>query len=186
MSKDSGIIQTFTGVLVRPFELRLEDVRMDDIIHALSNLCRFNGHTRGFYSVAQHSVLALELARNLFPGVTLVHEWALMHDAAEAYIGDVPRPIKGLIPGLAEIERHILEVVGEALGLGVYPQLEIDHIDEVMLATERRDLLAPAEWPNPPRASAAWSFGRIDCWAPLKAEREMKRAWRSLPFWLNK
>ncbi len=71
---------------------------IDEIAHALANLCRFTGHTRSFYSVAQHSVLVCDLAP---PEHRLE---ALLHDAHEAYVGDVNSPLKSLLPMYREVE----------------------------------------------------------------------------------
>lgn len=97
------MIQTYTGKLVDPFALRVSDVCIEDVAHALSNICRFNGHCRFHYSVAQHCVYAVRQARyeTVDPHALL---WVLLHDAAEAYMGDVPRPIKRTWPGYAEAE----------------------------------------------------------------------------------
>ena len=92
-------IQTFSGKMFFPLAPRAQDIDIEDIAHALSNLCRFGGHTKAFYSVAQHSCLiadalsvkylnAPEAERRAILG------WALLHDAAEAYLVDIPRPIK--------------------------------------------------------------------------------------------
>lgn len=81
-------IMTHTGKKFRPFSPRIEDIDIEDIAHALSNLCRFNGHTSKFYSVAEHSILVSELC----PDELKLK--GLLHDAAEAYLGDVPSPLK--------------------------------------------------------------------------------------------
>lgn len=81
-------IQTYTGRMVDPFNLAPDDICLEDIAHALSNLCRFGGHTSGFYSVAQHSVYASRLSPPPF------RAWALLHDASEAYLHDISTPIK--------------------------------------------------------------------------------------------
>lgn len=90
----SNRLHTFTGTGFDPLHPRTEDVRLDDIAQALSNTCRFNGHTPRFYSVAQHAVLVAEIVLS----VSNDPRWALLalhHDSAEAYLMDVPRPIKG-------------------------------------------------------------------------------------------
>lgn len=90
--KRTDWMQTYTGARFYPLEPDAELIRIADIAHALSNICRFGGHSARFYSVAEHSVL---LSREFFAGwhYKLV---ALLHDAAEAYLGDVPRPLKYL------------------------------------------------------------------------------------------
>ncbi len=87
-------MQTFSRTMFYPLDPHPEDVHIVDIAHALANICRFGGHAKRFYSVAQHSVL---VSRIVEPEDAL---HGLMHDAAEAYVGDVVRPIKHM-PGMA-------------------------------------------------------------------------------------
>lgn len=90
MTKTTDWIQTYTGKRFYPLEPDADLICIKDIAHSLSMQCRFNGHTAKFYSVAEHSV---KLSREFFCG------WhyklaALLHDASEAYLSDIPRPIK--------------------------------------------------------------------------------------------
>lgn len=96
MIKQTDWIQTYTGRKFYPLEPDAADVNIEDIAHALAMKCRFNGHVKQFYSVAQHSVL---MARHIKPTKTKVSTfylkmWALLHDAGEAYLADIPRPVK--------------------------------------------------------------------------------------------
>src|SRR5574342_1090607 len=86
----NGSIITYTGRLFWPLSPRLEDINILDICHALSNQTRFTGHTREFYSVAQHSCLVSDLLPEKFKLD------GLLHDASEAYLMDLARPVKEL------------------------------------------------------------------------------------------
>lgn len=86
-------IKTWTGRYVDPLNMTVFDVCIEDIAHALARTCRYGGHCNGFLSVARHSVWVADLLRA--GGETATTElWGLLHDAPEAYLGDVPRPIK--------------------------------------------------------------------------------------------
>lgn len=128
------------GAQIYPRSLRPEDVDIEEIAHSLSMLCRFNGHCREFYSVAQHSVL---VSRMLPPEHRLC---GLLHDATEAYCGDMVRPLKRALPSYQEIEARIWEAVAQRFGLPITLPAEVKLADTRMLQTERRDLLAPHRW----------------------------------------
>lgn len=113
---------------------------VEEVAFALSNLCRFNGHCRSFYSVAQHSVFVAELCPEWLYGA------GLFHDAAEAFIGDIPTTLKQMLPEYKHIQKQVDNWVALQLNL------EIDHpfvkyADLQALAAEKRDLINdPSEW----------------------------------------
>lgn len=116
-------------------------IHLEDIAHALGNLCRFTGHTRQFYSVAQHSVHVSHLVP---PEHALA---ALLHDATEAYLGDVSSPLKHQLPAYREIEARMESAIATRFGLTLPLHPSIKAADLVALATEKRDLMAPdGEW----------------------------------------
>ncbi len=146
-----------------------------DIAHALSLQARWTGHTKRFLSVAQHSV---GVSRHCDPKDAL---WGLLHDASEAYLSDLARPVKR-DPRMAfyqEAESQLMQAVAERFDL-VLPIPESVHIaDNRMLMTERRDLLVPMEWSSNTikMAGAVEPYeDKIESWSPLRAENEF--LWR--------
>ena len=126
---------TASGRVVDPLHLRVEDVSWIDIGHALAQLARWNGHTSHPWSVAQHSIVVASLVA---PEHTL---WALLHDASEAYLCDIPRPLKrtevfaGYGPAEAAVMGTILQAAGMPLGLMPDAVREAD--DAVLVAEAR-------------------------------------------------
>lgn len=103
------------------------DYDIDNIIYSLSNLCRFNGHTRPFYSVAQHSLwVAGQLQRVGYPHHVVLG--GLLHDAAEAYVGDNASPLKDAVPDLRRIEYPILQAIYKRYGLDILTSDDRNHI----------------------------------------------------------
>ena len=138
---NTGWIQTISGKAFFFEDPRPEDIDIGDIAWALSMQCRYNGHVRDFYSVAEHSVLVSQI---------VPWEFALeglLHDASEAVMGDLVRPLKQLMPAFAEMEAKIEEVIAKKYGL-IYPwPKEVKEADNILLMTERRDLIPiKQEW----------------------------------------
>src|SRR4051812_44303587 len=103
-----GLIQTYSGKQFFPMRPIGGDIDIEDIAHALSNQCRFSGHCQRFYSVAEHSLRVAEL-------VTPQHKlWALLHDASEAYLVDLPTPIKRTLEEYRNAENRVMKAICRA------------------------------------------------------------------------
>jgi hypothetical protein len=142
---DKDWTQTYTGKKFCFRNPTLQDISIIDISHSLSNICRFNGHCKQFYSVAEHSVY---LSRQ-FDNSQLAME-ALLDDAAEAYIGDMPRPIKNteeMLP-YREIEKKIDDKIRIKFDLSSERNQQIIDMDTRLLITERNQIMSrpPDDW----------------------------------------
>ena len=134
-------IQTYTGKHMNVFNPRVEDICIEDIAHSLALKCRYNGHCRTFYSVAEHCI---RMSIWDLPGSPV---WRLMHDAAEGYLPDVCTPIKQRLVGFESIEDSLLEFISAKFGLTPYNKEEIHEADQIMGSTEARDLMGdPKDW----------------------------------------
>jgi hypothetical protein len=166
-------IQTYTGRHFHPFLPSPREVCIEDIAHSLANQCRFGGHCKEFYSVAQHCFLMGCMANG-----PLVGE-ALLHDAAEAYIVDIPRPIKQALP-LQDIEARIESCIAERFGLSYPWSHELHALDLRMLATEKQELMrdSGSEWEA---LEGVEPFGlKIHVWKPFEAKLMFLRMFKNL------
>lgn len=159
-----GWIATYSGRKITPLNPDPADIDVEDIAHALANQCRFTGHVRKFYSVAQHSVLASTLVDDEFALD------ALLHDASEAYLADIARPIKNM-PGFGDVyhaaEQVLEEAVAERFGTRFPMPPEVKVADNLMLWAEMRDLM-----PNDPPDGVDMYEKEVVPWTPARAERE--------------
>lgn len=132
-----GAIDTHSGERVRPLESDPSSIELSDIAHALAHLSRFAGQGTEFYSVARHSVhVSREVeARG---GSRAAQRWGLLHDATEAYLSDVPGPVKRTLPGYTHAESRLAATIRTALGLEVTPAEErlVDDADAAMARYE--------------------------------------------------
>lgn len=134
MMRRGDWIQTYTGRKFWPLDPHPDDVVIDDIAHALSMLCRFGGHCSRFYSVAEHSIYVARWCRQN-------PLWGLLHDASEAYLVDVPRPLKRMMPNYQEIEAGVQRAICQAFGLSIEKPDEITAIDRAILMDERQQIM---------------------------------------------
>jgi len=131
-----GEIRTFTGKYINVFDPNPDDIVIDDIAHALSNMPRFGGHLPVFYSVARHSIMCAGYVL----GKELQLE-ALMHDASEAYLLDIPSPIKEMLPDYKRVEKNLQRVICEKFDLPYPMSKEVKDVDRFMLDLEWRTLV---------------------------------------------
>ena len=150
LSKDIskyGWIQTYSGRKFYPMFPSPDDICLEDIAHALSHSCRFTGHCKDFYSVAQHSVLVSYICNkeNSLYG--------LLHDASEAFLLDLAKPIKRLpeFQVFRDIEARVMRAVCNKFGLPQEEPKDVKEADTILLATEARDLMSPLnhDWVQP-------------------------------------
>jgi len=146
--------QTYSGVEYYIEDAREDEIFIEDIAHALSQMCRFNGHCRTFHSVAAHSILVSQVCN---PENAL---WGLLHDASEAYTGDMVRPLKEGMDKFKAVEQALMRVICKKFGLP--PEMPTDVIlaDNIVLATERRDIMSTS--PRP------WSIDYMEGVVPLE------------------
>lgn len=151
-------ILTNSGQSFDLFEPRAAMVHPQDIAHSLAMQCRFNGHCGLFYSVAQHSIIVADLV----PAEYQLQ--ALLHDATEAYIGDIVRPLKQALPDLRQIEHHIWHAICARFDIDPVLPACIHDADMIALATERRDLM--------PEHQDEW-----ECLAGTQPMQQFIKAW---------
>jgi hypothetical protein len=153
-------IRTYTGKKCWPVDPRIEDIDIKDIAHALSLLCRFTGHVREFYSVGDHSLRVSELCS------TENKLWGLLHDASEAYLVDLARPVKRTpefgVPYRA-VEGRLMKCICEKFNLSEGEPPEVKEADNRLLRTEQRDLM-PVPNDGPLTDNDRWKDG----FKPLK------------------
>jgi hypothetical protein len=157
-------MQVNSGARFYPLDVRPEDINPRDIAHALSLLCRYGGHVDRFYSVAEHCVLMSEAVA---PSQAL---YALLHDATEAYVVDVPRPVKRYLTNYQNIEDDVWLAITEHFGIDPRLPLEVTEADNRIILTERNALMNNAE--------ALWTLDAtytplpviIKAWKPQEAE----------------
>ena len=144
--KRKSAIKTYTGIMFDPLEPNMDLIRIEDIAHALSLLCRANGHFRSFYSVGQHCINCAEeaTARGFSARVQL---GCLIHDGSEAYLSDVTRPVKKALPKYLEIEEPLQNAIWNKWLKNPLAEEEIEQIfeiDDMMLYNEFMALMDTA------------------------------------------
>lgn len=166
-------ILTYTGKKFYVMDPRPEDICIEDIAHGLSNMCRFSGQCRTFYSVAQHSLIVSDHC----PDAELQ---GLMHDATEAYIGDMVRPLKHSMPAYKTAELKLWACICEKFGMPIDMHPQVKAADNRALMTERRDLMITSdhEW-SIAKDFPPYAF-QIEPWSPAYAKDHFTRVFNIL------
>lgn len=164
-------MQTYTGKRFYFADPRPEDIDIGDIAGALARQCRYGGHCLKFYSVAEHSVLAARAAPRRFRLATL------MHDASEAYLMDVPRPLKPYLHGYAGMEERLMAAIAAKYKFPWPLPPEVKEIDNAILTDEREQNMAPMDVSPELWGNCGGRLGvKLNCWLPKRAEREFLHA----------
>lgn len=136
-------MQTYTGRQFWPLDPHVDDIDIVDIAHALAQQCRYGGHSRRFYSIAEHSIIVSHFCTTLE-----AKRAALLHDASEAYLVDIPRPVKKYLSNYKELEAALCRAIAQKFDV-VYPwPKEVTDIDERILLDERNQLMGGSPAPK--------------------------------------
>lgn len=169
-------MQTASGRMFYPLDPRPDEVFIEDIAHALSNFCRFGGHCKDFYSVAEHSVFVSILVESQHGKRAALA--GLLHDASEAYVADIIRPIKPFLAGYDAIEERVMRAVFERFGLEWELLDLIKFADNAVLLDERDQIMLtpPIPW-DVPGGPAGFT---IRCLEPKKAKAQFLKRFEYL------
>lgn len=170
--RDGGWMQTFSGKQFWPMDPHVDDIDIRDIAHSLSMQCRYNGHSLRYYSVAEHSVY---VSRYVSGHLALE---GLLHDAAEAYLCDIPRPLKPHLTNYRETEERLERVIATHFGLKYPFHPDIKRVDSAILGDEKEALMStePEPWYLPYEALGV----KIEGWMPQEAEKRFLERYRAL------
>lgn len=156
-------IRTFSGIYINVFEPTLEMICIEDIAHALSHQCRFGGHLSEFYSVAQHSMLCTDLVEDNFKLQTL------LHDASEAYLLDIPSPIKQGLSDYKKIEHNLMLLIAEKFNFKYPLDKEVKEVDSHLLNWEWNTLMLKNN-----------THPQINCLSSLNAKNEFLKKFNTI------
>lgn len=172
MKRTGDWMQTYSGRRFWPLDPRPEEVFIEDIAHSLSMQCRYAGHCLHFYSVAEHSVLLAWAMGNVDDA-----RWALLHDASEAYLVDIPRPLKRSLVGYGPAEVRAMLAICARFRLPPGVPARVKQFDDRIIADERSNL-GVCEHP--------WDFDaqplgvELMLWSPAAAEAAFLTAFKEL------
>jgi 5'-deoxynucleotidase YfbR-like HD superfamily hydrolase len=156
-----GCIRTNSGLYINVFDPKPDAICIEDIAHALAAIPRFAGHLDKHYSVAQHSLMAAQLAspKN--------RKALLLHDATEAYMLDMPTPIKAQLPEYKTAEDHLMVVIAEKFGIQYPFDKEIKEIDKYLVELEWDKMVR-----NPDKS--------FKCLTAIQAKKEFLRVYHEI------
>lgn len=174
MNPQHAWMGTFTGRSFFPLDPNPDDIVIEDIAHALANTCRYGGHVRTFYSVAEHAVLLSQFVR-------YDPRWALMHDATEAYMADLIRPLKHAVTGYREAEDYLMSVIAKKFDLTPGPMpAEVREADLRIVLDEKEALMAATPLPWSALEGYLPLGVRVEGWSPVRAKATFLRRFEEL------
>lgn len=163
---------TITGKFIDLDCMVMDDIEIVDIAHSLSRINRYNGHTIKPYSVAEHSCI-------MFDHMDLtLKKAALLHDAHEAYIGDIVKPVKIKFPALEKLSNRIQNLINEKYQVNTFHH-EVVFLDSEITFAEIKQL-NPSAWGKIQDPKQEYVTCRIEGWTPTRAQREFLRRWKSV------
>lgn len=159
-------MQLVSGQQFWPLDPRVEEIDIGDIAHALSMQCRYGGHCLRFYSVAEHCCHVSDACPDEYA------LWGLLHDASEAYLTDVIRPIKPMLTGYKALEERLMACICERFGLPVEQPAIVSELDRRILGNECASVMAlpPVPWYHTGEPIATLTF--LPCWSPAMAREQ--------------
>lgn len=180
-------MQTFSGRKVDLEHPQPDDIRIEDIAHALSLICRYGGHCKDFYSVAEHSLLVERVVQDKMCDYKPLNMAGLLHDAAEAYLGDMITPLKQIITRELYLEGRWLDAISERFALKekLKPMPRLVHAaDAFMMKVEVYSLLPSIhpDWGFPLQRPYFPGYVQPKCLPPAEAEKTFLARFRELAF----
>lgn len=172
-------VQTYSGRQFWPLDPRPEEVCIEDIAHALANTCRFGGHCKRFYSVAEHSIL---ISRAIPSELKEFRLQALMHDSPEAYFCDMPSPVKRCIPEIKSIENRLWHAICDRFDIQRRMAPIVKEYDARILLDEKEAVMLPAlkDWELDTKPVLKEHGLSIQFYSPLTAKQIFLDHFKSL------
>jgi hypothetical protein len=171
MRNSNNYIETYTGKKFYVLDPHVDDISLVDIAHALSMSCRYTGHCREFYSVAEHSVHV----SNMLEAAEYDKEicmWGLLHDASEAYLADIASPVKPHLSNYKQLEKSVMEEICKKFSLPIDMPEVVHYYDMEMLRVEAQALMPSKglDWQiNKERLNPVTSW-KLNCYTPQQAK----------------